>query len=52
MGQQHRKETKRRRRCAYIKRRKEIAKNAKNAIPVTPARKVTVAGSDSPAAEV
>lgn len=48
MGQQHRKETKRRRRCAYIKRRKEIAKNA---IPVIPARKVTVAGSDSPAAE-
>ena len=34
MGQQHRKETKRRRRSAYIKRQKEIAKNSKNTAPV------------------
>ena len=40
MGQQHRKETKRRRRAAYIKRQKEIAKNSKNLAPVQLARKV------------
>lgn len=40
MGQQHRKETKRRRRTAYIKRQKEIAKNTKNLAPVQLARKV------------
>ena len=40
MGQQHRKETKRRRRTAYIKRQKEIAKNSKNTAPVQLARKV------------
>ena len=34
MGQQHRKETKRRRRTAYIKRQKEIAKTT--ARPVNP----------------
>ena len=43
MGQQHRKETKRRRRTAYIKRQKEIAKNSKNTAPVQLARKVTPA---------
>lgn len=41
MGQQHRKETKRRRRTAYIKRQKEIAKNSKNTTPVQLAHKVT-----------
>ena len=40
MGQQHRKVTKRRRRAAYIKRQKEIAKNSKNLAPVQLARKV------------
>ncbi len=40
MGQQHRKETKRRRRTAYIKRQKEIAKNSKNTTPVQLAKKV------------
>ncbi len=39
MGQQHRKETKRCRRTAYLKRRKEIAKNRKAPAP-QPARKV------------
>ena len=41
MGQQHRKETKRRRRSAYIKRQKEIAKNSKNTTPVQMAKKVS-----------
>ena len=41
MGQQHRKETKRRRRTAYIKRQKEIAKNSKNTTPVQMAKKVS-----------
>ena len=40
MGQQHRKETKRRRRTAYIKRQKEILKNSKNTAPVQLAKKV------------
>lgn len=39
MGQQHRKETKRCRRTAYLKRRKEIAKNSKAPAPQL-ARKV------------
>lgn len=39
MGQQHRKETKRRRRTAYIKRQKEISKNSKGTAPVQLARK-------------
>lgn len=43
MGQQHRKETKRRRRSAYIKRQKEIAKNSKNTTPVQLATKVVKA---------
>ena len=43
MGQQHRKETKRRRRSAYIKRQKEIAKNSKNTAPVQLATKVVKA---------
>ncbi|MDO5472662.1 MAG: hypothetical protein Q4F35_04930 [Akkermansia sp.] len=43
MGQQHRKETKRRRRSAYIKRQKEIAKNSKNSTPVQLATKVVKA---------
>ncbi|MDO4817771.1 MAG: hypothetical protein Q3986_05025 [Akkermansia sp.] len=47
MGQQHRKETKRRRRTAYIKRQKEIAKNTKNLAPVQLARKVVK--EDTPA---
>lgn len=46
MGQQHRKETKRRRRTAYIKRQKEIAKNSKNTAPVQLARKVTPAAEE------
>lgn len=41
MGQQHRQETKRRRRTAYIKRKKQIAKNSKNIAPVQLAKKVT-----------
>ena len=41
MGQQHRKETKRRRRTAYIKRQKESAKNSKNPTPVQMAKKVS-----------
>lgn len=41
MGQQHRQETKRRRRTAYIKRKKQIAKNSKNITPVQLAKKVT-----------
>ncbi len=41
MGQQHRKETKRRRRTAYIKRQKEIAKNSKNTAPVQMAKKIS-----------
>lgn len=49
MGQQHRQETKRRRRTAYIKRQKEIAKNSKNAAPVQLAKKVTK--EEAPAAE-
>lgn len=48
MGQQHRKETKRRRRAAYIKRQKEIAKNSKSLAPVQLARKVV---KDAPAEE-
>lgn len=40
MGQQHRQETKRRRRSAYIKRQKETAKNSKNTTPVQLAKKV------------
>lgn len=40
MGQQHRQETKRRRRKAYIKRQKENAKNSKNVAPVQLAKKV------------
>ena len=43
MGQQHRKETKRRRRSAYIKRQKEIAKNSMNTAPVQLATKVVKA---------
>lgn len=46
MGQQHRKETKRRRRTAYIKRQKEILKNSKNVAPVQLAKKVV---KDEPA---
>ena len=49
MGQQHRKETKRRRRAAYIKRQKEIAKNSKSLAPVQLARKVVK--EEAPAAE-
>lgn len=41
MGQQHRQETKRRRRTAYIKRKKQIAKNNKSVAPVQLAKKVT-----------
>lgn len=40
MGQQHRQETKRRRRTAYIKRKKQLAKNSKNIAPVQLAKKV------------
>ncbi|MGN0865579.1 MAG: hypothetical protein ACI4O9_06905 [Akkermansia sp.] len=40
MGQQHRQETKRRRRRAYLKRQKEIAKNSKSTAPVQLAKKV------------
>lgn len=47
MGQQHRKETKRRRRTAYIKRQKEIAKNSKATAPVQLARKVTAAAEEA-----
>lgn len=46
MGQQHRQETKRRRRTAYIKRKKQIAKNNKSVAPVQLAKKVT---TDAPA---
>ena len=46
MGQQHRKETKRRRRSAYIKRQKEIAKNSANAVPVQLATKVVKADAE------
>lgn len=46
MGQQHRKETKRRRRSAYIKRQKEIAKNSLNAVPVQLATKVVKAEAE------
>ena len=46
MGQQHRKETKRRRRSAYIKRQKEIAKNSKNTAPVQLATKVVKADAE------
>ena len=46
MGQQHRKETKRRRRSAYIKRQKELAKNSKNAVPVQLATKVVKADAE------
>ncbi len=49
MGQQHRKETKRRRRSAYIKRQKEIAKNSLNAVPVQLATKVVKAEAVEPA---
>lgn len=41
MGQQHRKETKRRRRTAYIKRKKQLAKNSKSITPVQLAKKVS-----------
>ena len=46
MGQQHRKETKRRRRSAYIKRQKEIAKNSANTAPVQLATKVVKADAE------
>ena len=46
MGQQHRKETKRRRRSAYIKRQKELAKNSKNTAPVQLATKVVKADAE------
>ena len=51
MGQQHRKETKRRRRSAYIKRQKELAKNSKNAAPVQLATKVVKADAEGYKAE-
>ncbi len=43
MGQQHRKETKRRRRSAYLKRQKEMLKLAKSASTVQVAKKVVKA---------
>ena len=46
MGQQHRKETKRRRRSAYIKRQKELANNSKNTAPVQLATKVVKADAE------
>lgn len=46
MGQQHRKETKRRRRSAYIKRQKENAKNSAAAAPVQLATKVVKADAE------
>ena len=42
MGQQHRKVTKRRRRHAYIKRRKEMIKNSNATTPILLAKKITV----------
>ncbi len=45
MGQQHRKETKRRRRSAYIKRQKEIAKLSLSSSPVQLAKKVASAAA-------
>lgn len=47
MGQQHRKETKRRRRAAYIKRQKELAKNSKATAPVQLAKKVVKTEADT-----
>ncbi len=46
MGQQHRKETKRRRRSAYLKRQKEMIKLAKNTAPVQVAKKVVKAAAE------
>ncbi len=43
MGQQHRKETKRRRRSAYLKRQKEMLKLAKSSSSVQVAKKVVKA---------
>lgn len=41
MGQQHRKQTKRRRRLAYIKRQKEIRKNSRPSASVPLAKKIS-----------
>ena len=48
MGQQHRKNTKRRRRTAYIKRQKEIRKNSRPTASVPLAKKIV---QPEPAAE-
>lgn len=48
MGQQHRKQTKRRRRTAYIKRQKEIRKNSRPTASVPLAKKIV---QPQPAAE-
>ncbi len=48
MGQQHRKETKRRRRAAYLKRQKEIAKNSMATAPVQLAKKVVKPEAEAP----